>query len=130
MIPTTYGWRRPQKAGEYHSRKSNMVDSLCCEKEICKGDPPKYYCGCTYGPWKACCRSWFFLCGLQCARCRSNDIVAKLCENVSCKLQRREMKNGRRRRGKLCRKEFPRAKRGRSKSSKTRAQRRKEKMWT
>jgi len=138
IYPTTNGWRRPQKAGEYHSRKSNMVDSLwcerrntckgqysCCEKNICKG-PPDHFYGHFYGSF----RVWAWLRNLPCACCRFIDIVPKLCENVSCKLQRREMKNGWRRRGKSCRKEFPRAKQTRSKSSKTRAQRRKEKMWT
>merc|ERR1719499_2790377 len=141
MIRTNYGWRRPQKAGEYHSRKGNMVESLmwerntckrrysCCERNICNG-PPSYFCGHGWSPVHATCSDWFWRYNRPCACCRFNDIVRKLCENVSCKLQRREMKNGWRRRGKLCRKEFPRAKQARSKSSKTRAQRRKEKMWT
>merc|ERR1719499_2332085 len=90
--PTTYGWRRPQKAGEYHSRKSNMVDSLWCERNICKG----YYSCCEKN---ICKPDQYYFYGHVYHSC-----------SYCCKLQRREMKNGWRRRGKLCRKEFPRAK--------------------
>jgi len=123
--PSTYWWRRDERAGEYHSRKSNMIDTLWCDQDVCKGQ-------CNGLEYKIVLVDKYVCLSLihTCAFCRFNDVVLKLCENVSCKLQRREMKNGWRRRGKICRKEFPRAKQARSKSSKTRAQRRKEKMWT
>merc|ERR1719210_3045490 len=91
--PTAYGWRRPQKAGEYHSRKSDMVDSLWCERNICKGyyscceknicKPDQYY---FYGHVYHSCSHWYWSYHLPCACCGFKDIVGKLCENVSCKL--------------------------------------------